>query len=99
MSTFALTIWIVTLAIVVVVIVPVAVSLLTRALRNAKAIEGYLSDMLDAGVKIVGHTKAVPALDETLATAGTMIPVAEAIEAKTGAVAEMLAKRAEEDAS
>lgn len=99
MSTLALTIWIVTLVIVVVVIVPVAVSLLTRALRNARAIEGYFSDMLDAGVKIVGHTEAIPALDDTLATAGAMIPVAEAIEAKTGVVAGILARRAEEDAS
>lgn len=99
MSTLALTIWIVTLLIVVVVIVPLAVSLLTRALRNARAIEQYLSDMLDAGVKIVDHTKAVPALDETLATAGAMIPVATAIEEKTGAVAGLLAKRAEEDAT
>lgn len=99
MSTLALTIWIATLVIVVVVIVPVAVSLLSRALRNARAVERYLSDMLDAGVKIVGHTEAVPALDDTLATAGAMIPVAESIEVKTGVVAGMLAKRAEEDAS
>lgn len=99
MSSLALTIWIVTLLIVVLVIVPVAVSLLSRALRNARAIEQYLSDMLDAGVKIVGHTKSVPALDETLAAAGAMIPIAAAIEEKTGAVAGMLAKRAEEDAS
>ena len=99
MSTLALTMWIATLVIVVVVIVPVAVSLLSRALRNANAIEGYLSDMLEAGVKIVGHTEAVPALDDTLATAGAMIPVATVIEEKTGVVADLLAKRAEEDAS
>ncbi len=99
MSTLALTIWIVTLVIVVVVIVPLALSLLSRALRNARAIEGYLSDMLDAGVKIVGHTEAVPALDDTLATAAAMQPVATAIEEKTGIVAGMLAERAQEDAS
>ena len=95
MSTLALTIWIVTLLTVVIVIVPVAVSLLSRALRNARAIEGYLSDMLDAGIKIVGHTEAVSALDDT----GATIPVAERIETKTGAVAGMLAARAEEEVS
>ncbi|KNG92196.1 hypothetical protein [Pseudaestuariivita atlantica] len=99
MSTLALTIWIVTLVIVVVVIVPLALALLSRALRNARAIEGYLEDMLEAGVKIVGHTKAIPALDDTLATAAAMAPVATAIEEKTGIVAGMLAKRAEEDPS
>ena len=51
--------------------------------------------MLEAGVKIVGHTEAVPALNDTLATAAAMKPVAEAIETKTGVVAGMLAKRAE----
>jgi hypothetical protein len=99
MSTLALTIWIVTLLTVVIVIVPVAVSLLSRALRNARAIEGYLSDMLDAGIKIVGHTEAVSALDDTLDAAGATIPVAERIETKTGAVAGMLAARAEEEVS
>ncbi|MDU8944320.1 hypothetical protein [Ovoidimarina sediminis] len=96
MTGVALTIWIVTLLIVVVVIVPVALSLLSRALNAAQAIERYLADMLEAGVKIVGHTEAVPALDDTLATAGAMGPVAEAIEAKTGAVAALLSERAKE---
>ncbi len=95
MSTFALTIWIVTLIVVVVVIVPLAVSLLSRALTAARNIEGYLNDMLEAGVKIAGHTEAVPALDDTYATAGAMIPVAEAIDEKTGVVAGILSKRAE----
>jgi hypothetical protein len=98
MSTFALTIWITTLVIVVVAIVPLAVSLLARALRNARSIEGYLSDMLDAGVKIVGHTQAVTALDQTLSAAGALKAVAPAIEEKTGVVADILSKRAEGNA-
>jgi len=96
MSTLALFIWGATLAIVALVIVPVALSLLSRALIAARNIEGYFADMLEAGVKIVGHTEAVPALNDTLATAAAMKPVAESIEAKTGVVAGILANRAED---
>jgi uncharacterized membrane protein len=94
MSTLALSIWIATLAIVALVIVPVALALLSRALRNARAIEKYLADMLEAGVKIVGHTKSIRALDDTLKVAKKMGSVAKPIETKTGIVAELLAKRA-----
>ena len=96
MSTLALFIWGATLVIVALVIVPLALSLLTRALTAARNIEQNLTDMLEAGVKIVGHTEAVPALNDTLATAAAMKPVAEAIETKTGVVAGILAKRAED---
>ena len=75
MSTAVAVIWIVTLLIVAAVIVPVAVALLRRVLRAARAIEDYLSDMKDAGTMIAGHTGAVPALDATLATVAAMRPV------------------------
>ena len=88
------TIWIAALVIVGVVIVPVAVHYLRRALKAARAIERNLADMLDAGVAIAGHTGAVPALDATIATAVAMQPVAAGIEAKTGLVAALLAGRA-----
>ena len=88
------TIWIAALVIVGLVIVPVAVHYLRRALKAAWAIERNLADMLDAGVKIAGHTGAVPALDATIATAVAMKPVAVNIEAKTGLVAALLAGRA-----
>ena len=79
-------------------IVPVAVSLLARALAAARAIEQYLGDMLEAGSKIAGHTRAVPALDDTIAPAVAMRPVADGIRLKTAAVATILAERAEESA-
>ena len=97
MSTLALTIWGVTLAIVALIIVPVALSLLGRALTAARNIEGYFHDMLEAGVEIAGHTEAISALNDTIATAAAMKLVAEGIEAKTGVVAGMLSKRAEEN--
>jgi hypothetical protein len=94
MTTLDLAIWIVTLLVVALVVVPVAVSYLRRALAAARAIERYLADMLEAGVKIAGHTGAVPALDQTIGTAVAMKPVAQNIETKTGLVAGLLASRA-----
>ncbi len=88
------TIWIALLAVIAVVIVPLAVGLLRRALNAARNIEGYLADMLTAGVGVAGNTAAVPALDQTIDWAVAMKPVADEIEAKTGAVAALLAKRA-----
>jgi hypothetical protein len=90
-----LAIWIVLLVVIAVVIVPLAVGLLRRALKAARKIEAYLGDMLTAGAGIAGHTAAVPALDKTIDWAVAMKPVADAIEAKTGAVADLLARRAE----
>ena len=54
----AIVIWIVTLLIIALVIVPVAVTLLRRALNAAWAIEGYLADMSTAGGRIATHTGA-----------------------------------------
>lgn len=92
-------IWIATLLVVALLIVPVAVSFLARALTAARAIERYLADMLAAGVQVADHTGAVPALDQTIEAAVTMKPVADAIEAKTAAVASLLAQRAQRVAS
>ncbi len=88
------TIWIALLSVIAIVIVPFAVGLLRRALKAARNIEGYLADMLTAGVGVAGNTAAVPALDQTIDRAVAMKPVADGIEAKTGAVAALLAKRA-----
>ncbi len=93
-TTAGLVIWTVLLAVIAVVIVPLAVGLLRRALKASRKIEAYLADMLTAGLGIAGNTGAVPALDRTIALALAMRPVAEGIEAKTGAVAGLLARRA-----
>ena len=93
-TTAGFAIWIGLLLVVTLVIVPLAVDLLRRALTAARNIEQYLADMLTAGVGVAGNTAAVPALDQTIALALAMKPVAEGIEAKTGAVADLLAGRA-----
>ena len=87
-------IWIVLLVVIAAAIVPLAVGLLRRALNAARNIEGYLADMLTAGVGVAGNTAAVPALDQTIEWALAMKPVADGIEGKTGAVADLLSRRA-----
>jgi hypothetical protein len=94
MTTTTLVIWIVTLVVVALIIVPVALHYLRDALTAARHIERNLSDMLDAGLKIARHTSAVPALDDTIAVAVAMKPVAHNIETKTAAVATLLSSRA-----
>ncbi len=66
-------IWAITLAIITFVIVPVAVYYLHRLLKAAKSIELYTREMLEAGVGVANNTAAVPALEQTLATAGSLV--------------------------
>ncbi len=94
LTSAGLAIWILLLVVIAAIIVPLAVGLLRRALKAARNIETYLADMLSAGVGVAGNTAAVPALDQTIEWALAMKPVAEGIEAKTGAVAELLSRRA-----
>ncbi len=72
-------IWWIALAIVLFVLVPVAVHLLSRALRAARSIQTYMEEMLAAGVGIAGNTGAIPALDETIETAGSLVSCADQI--------------------
>ena len=95
MPTLALVIWIATLAVVAIIIVPVAINLLRRTVTAAWAIERYLADMNAAGAAIAHNTAAILALDDTLATAGKMVTVAGNIEAKTEAAKAVLATRAQ----
>ena len=66
-------IWAVTLAVITFVVVPVALYWLHRLLKAARSIERYTREMLEAGVGIANNTAAVPALEQTLATAGSLV--------------------------
>lgn len=94
MSDPALVIWAATLAIIAIIVVPLALSLLQRALTAARSIERYMADMLEAGKGIAGNTAAIPALDTTLATAASMAPVAQDIAATTAAAEAFVTKGA-----
>ena len=66
-------IWGTTLAIITIVGVPLALYLLHRTFKAACAIERYARESLTAGVGIATNTAAIPALEQTLATAGSLV--------------------------
>lgn len=66
-------IWGTTLAVITFVVVPLALHLLHQTLKAAMSIERYARESLTAGVGIANNTAAIPALEATLTTAGSLI--------------------------
>jgi hypothetical protein len=89
--TSALWIWAITLAVVTVVIVPLAVYFLHRTLRAARSIEGYTRESLAAGVGIATNTGAIAALDDTIRAASSLLETAEALKRRTAEVSDAVA--------
>jgi hypothetical protein len=87
-------IWAATLLLAVVVIVPLAVRLLHRALTAAIAIRRYLDEMLAAGGGIAGNTASIRSLDDTITVGSGMVRVADELESHSGTIATVLAQRA-----
>ena len=89
--TAALWIWAITLAVVTVVIVPLAVYLLHRTLRAARSIERYTRESLATGVGIASNTGAIAALDDTIRAASSLLEAAEALKRRTAEVSDAVA--------
>ena len=89
--TAALWIWAITLAVVTVVIVPLAIYLLHRTLRAARSIERYTRESLAAGVGIASNTAAIAALDDTILAASALLEAAEALKRQTAEVSDAVA--------
>ena len=89
--TAALWIWAITLAVVTVVIVPLAIYLLHRTLRAARSIERYTRESLAAGVGIASNTGAIAALDDTILAASALLEAAEALKRQTAEVSDAVA--------
>ena len=87
-------IWGTVLAVVVVVIVPLAIGLLQRTLNAALSIRRYFADMLAAGVGIAENTASVSALNDTIEVAVDMIATAGDLKEHSGTIAQVLAGRA-----
>ena len=85
------------LAVVVLVLVPLAIALLHRTLRAARNIETYVAEMLVAGLGIAGNTKAIDRLGATTETAEKMLESAGKTKAHSAAIAGILAERARQD--
>lgn len=75
-------IWAITLGIITFVVVPLAIHLLHRALTAARQIERYTREMLTAGVGIANNTSAIPALEATLTTAGSLVEASKLLKAR-----------------
>src|SRR5437773_8504802 len=71
-----------TLPIITFVGVPLALQLLHRTLKAAMSIERYARESLTAGVGIANNTAAIPALEQTLATAGSLVEAAKLLKAR-----------------
>ena len=66
-------IWAFTLGIVLVVIVPLAWSLLNKTLTYTKSINRYSSEMLESGINIAKNTESINSMDSTLKSAGNIV--------------------------
>lgn len=75
-------IWGVTLAIITFVVVPLALYLLHRTLKAARSIDRYARESLAAGIGIATNTSAIPALEKTLATAGSLVEASKLLKAR-----------------
>lgn len=98
LSVTAYVIWWASLAIVVLVLVPLAIALLHRTLRAARNIQTYVAEMLAAGLGIAGNTKAITNLGATTQTAGLLLQSAGKTKAHSAAIAGILTERAQRDA-
>ena len=72
-------------------VVPVAVTLLSRALKAAQNIERYTEEALAGGVQIAGNTANVAALKETISVAPGLLAAASSLEQHTATIASALA--------
>ena len=66
-------IWGFTLGIVLVVIVPLAWTLLNKTLTYTKSINRYSSEMLESGINIANNTESINSMDSTLKSAGNIV--------------------------
>jgi hypothetical protein len=85
-------IWWATL-ILAVVVLPLAVYLLHRALMAARQIERYAARALEAGEGIAGNTHNIGALEDTISVATGILETAGSIEGRTGTIEQVLEAR------
>lgn len=89
-------IWIVTLAIVVVLITPLVLYICWRLVRAARNIDRLFAVTYAAAAGVVDHTSHVPALEDTIAVAGGMLQTAGRLDEHSGAIEGLLVGRLRE---
>lgn len=88
------TLWMITVALALVVFVPLSVYMLASLLRATRSIQRYAQDAVAPTLGIASHTAAIPALDNTIAVATEVLAAAEGVAAKLGTIATVLETRA-----
>lgn len=88
-------IWIILLLAAVLVILPLTIYLLQRALNAARNIERYFAEMRDAGLGIAGNTEHIKALDDTISVATEILGAAGEINNHAETIGQVLTARAE----
>ncbi len=68
------------------VVIGVVAALLLRIIRAAQSIDGYASDIWDAGQKIAGNTASIWMLGDTNAVAGQILSTAQSIDGHAAAI-------------
>lgn len=92
-QTAVLVLWWVTLAVALLVVVPLAVYLLHRLLRTAGTIRRYTEEALAAGGGIASHVRAIPALETTVERLPPVAERAAALEAASERLRAVLVSR------
>ncbi len=72
------------------VVIGVVAALLMRIIRAADSIDGYASDIWDAGQKIAGNTASIWMLGDTNAVAGQILATAQSIDGHAAAIDQAL---------
>ena len=88
------TLWQAGLFVTLVVLTPLAVYLLHSTWRAAHSIQIYAREALLAAGGIAGHTKNLPALNETIGVATQILAAASGVDKKLDTIANVLAQRA-----
>lgn len=87
------TLWIVTVALALVVFVPLSVYSLHSLLRATRSIQRYAHEAVAPAQAIAANTAAVPALDNTIAVATEILAAAEGVAHKLDSIATVLETR------
>lgn len=72
------------------VVIGVVAALLLRIIRAAGSIDGYASDIWDAGQKIAGNTASIWMLGDTNSVAGQILATAQSIDGHAAAIDQAL---------
>lgn len=94
MPPMVFTIWHVTVLLALVLFVPLAVYWLHSLWRASASIRRYARDSAAAAEAIRANTAALPALDDTIRTAGAVLAAAESVAGRLEAIAAILEARA-----